>query len=139
MKINKNLTDIIKILTHNMVEIEQEVMGSSNFAELTQKQLHYLEVISALKNPNLSELAKELRLSKPSITAIVDKLIEAGFIRKVQFDEDRRVSHIHMTTKGKEIEKIHDNIHNSIAGLFVSKLNKEETRQIFNLLNKIFG
>lgn len=139
MKINKNLTDIIKILTHNMVEIEQEVMGSSNFAELTQKQLHYLEVISELKNPNLSELAKELRLSKPSITAIVDKLIEAGFIRKVQFDEDRRVSHIHMTTKGKEIEKIHDNIHNSIAGLFVSKLNKEETRQICNLLNKIFG
>ena len=99
MKEDYILTDIITILTTKIAKIEEKTVTESRFSELTGKQMHYLEVISNLNNPNLSELATELNLSKPSITAIIDKFEEKGFIRKVKSDEDRRVSHIHMAER----------------------------------------
>jgi DNA-binding MarR family transcriptional regulator len=137
MKEDYILTDIITILTTKIAKIEEEALAESRFSELTGKQMHYLEAISNLNNPNLGELATELNLSKPSITAIIDKFEEKGFIRKVKSDEDRRVSHIHMAERGKEIEKVHSKIHMRISNIFTSKLTKNELKSLINLLSKI--
>jgi len=51
------LTDIITLLTTEIAKIEEKTITGSRFSELTGKQMHYLEVISNLDNPNLSELA----------------------------------------------------------------------------------
>ena len=139
MKGDYVLTDIITILTAEIAKIEQKTITESKFSELTGKQMYYLEVISNLNNPNLSELATELNLSKPSITAIVDKLEEWGFIRKVHSDEDRRVSHLHMAEKGEEIERLHREIHRSISDMFTSKLTEDELKSLIKLLKKIVG
>ena len=137
MKEDYILTDIITVLTTKIAKIEEKTITESRFSELTGKQMYYLEVISSLNNPSLSELATELNLSKPSITAIVDKFEERGFIRKVKSDEDRRVSHIHMAQKGKEIEKVHSKIHMRISNMFTSKVTKDELKSLINLLRKI--
>ena len=137
MKEDYILTDIITILTTKIAKIEEEALAESRFSELTGKQMHYLEAISNLNNPNLGELATELNLSEPSITAIIDKFEEKGFIRKVKSDEDRRVSHIHMAERGKEIEKVHSNIHMRISNIFTSKLTKNELKSLIHLLGKI--
>ena len=137
MKEDHVLTDIITILTTEIARIEEKTITKSRFSELTGKQMHYLEVISNLNNPNLSELATKLNLSKPSITAIIEKFEEKGFIRKVKSDEDRRVSHIHMAEEGKEIEKVHRKIHMRISNMFTSKLTKNELKSLINLLSKI--
>ena len=137
MKENHMITDVITILTAKIAKIEQNTITESRFSKLTGKQMYYLEVISKLNNPNLSELAIELNLSKPSITAIVDKFEERGFIRKVKSDEDRRVSHIHMAERGIEIEKVHSKIHRRISDMLTSKLNQNELESFINLLNKI--
>ena len=137
MKEDYILTDIITMLTTKIAKIEEKTITESRFSELTGKQMYYLEVISSLNNPNLSELATELNLSKPSITAIVDRFEERGFIRKVKSDEDRRVSHIHMAEGGKEIEKVHSKIHMRISDMFTSKLTDHESKSLINLLSKI--
>ena len=137
MKEDYILTDIITILTTKIAKIEEEALAESRFSELTGKQMHYLEAISNLNNPNLGELATKLNLSKPSITAIIDKFEEKEFIRKVKSDEDRRVSHIHMAERGKEIEKVHSKIHMRISNIFTSKLTKNELKSLINLLSKI--
>ena len=137
MKEDYILTDIITILTTKIAKIEEEAFAESRFSELTGKQMYYLEAISNLNNPNLGELATELNLSKPSITAIIDKFEEKEFIRKVKSDEDRRVSHIHMAERGKEIEKVHSKIHMRISNIFTSKLTKNELNSFIHLLSKI--
>ena len=137
MKEDYILTDIITMLTTKIAKIEEKTITESRFSELTGKQMYYLEVISSLNNPNLSELATELNLSKPSITAIVDRFEERGFIRKVKSDEDRRVSHIHMAKRGKEIGKVHSKIHTRISDMFTSKLTDHESKSLINLLSKI--
>ena len=131
------LTEIVDILTRTMGEMESRVLSGSEFAELSMRQLHYLDLVDRLGHPTLSELAGALGVSRPSVTAAVAKLAEAGFVAKVASDEDRRVSHVHLAKKGHRIVKLHAAVHQSVADLFTDALTKQELRELVRMLNKV--
>ncbi|MFN7991109.1 MAG: MarR family transcriptional regulator [Candidatus Micrarchaeia archaeon] len=49
----------------------------------------------------MSEIGRRLHRSKPSMTALVDKLISQGMVRRKPDKDDRRVVRIAMTEMGK--------------------------------------
>ena len=132
-----NLLEVISILSNLIGQMEEASKEQFNLSSLTHTQLHYLENINRLGNPNITELAIHLKLSKPTVKVAVDKLIEKDYIFKVQSDEDRRSAHIHLTEKGKLINQMHDYAHRRIAEFLSQKLNKEELNQLVLLLNKV--
>jgi DNA-binding MarR family transcriptional regulator len=132
----ENLIDIVSKLSNLIVETEEAAKEQFNFLNLTHTQMHYLETIHFLDNPNITELASKLKLSKPTVKVAVDKLIEKEFVFKIQSDADRRSAHIHLTEKGKLINQMHDYAHKRIAESFVRKLNNEELATLTKLLNK---
>ena len=133
----KNLLEIISILSNLIGQMEEASKEQFNLSSLTHKQLHYLENINRLGNPNITELAIQLKLSKPTVKVAVDKLIEKDYIFKVQSDEDRRSAHIHLTEKGKLINQMHDYAHKRIAEYLSKKLIAEELNELVSLLNKV--
>jgi len=139
MSNNKDFIEIIEILSSKMEEIEIRVIEKSEFSKLTHKQIYYLFVIDEMHNPTLTELAQRLDLSKPSVTAIVTRLIDAGYITKVQSDEDHRCAHLHMTRHGSKISRIHDQIHQIIAEYLIKNLTSAEKKQFLAILNRVVG
>lgn len=133
----KNLTDMVAGLSRLMGQMEDTAKEQFNLADLTLTQMHYLEVISLLGNPNITELAQELKLTKPTVKVAIDKLIEKEYVFKIQSDEDRRSAHLHLTEKGKLINQMHDYAHKRIAEYIGNKLNSEEQVQLIGLLDKI--
>jgi len=131
------LTEIVDILTRTMGEMESRVLSGSEFAELSMRQLHYLDLVNRLGHPTLSELARELGVSRPSVTAAVAKLTDAGFVAKVASDEDRRVSHVHLAKRGQRMVRLHDEVHQSVADLFTNALTQRELRELVRMLNKV--
>jgi DNA-binding MarR family transcriptional regulator len=132
-----NLLEVISILSNMIGQMEEASKEQFNLSSLTHTQLHYLENINRLGNPNITELAIQLKLSKPTVKVAVDKLIEKDYIFKVQSDEDRRSAHIHLTEKGKLINQMHDYAHRRIAEFLSQKLSKEELNELVLLLNKV--
>ena len=132
-----NLLEIISVLSNLIGQMEEASKEQFNLSSLTHTQLHYLENINSLGNPNITELAIQLKLSKPTVKVAVDKLIEKDYIFKVQSDEDRRSAHIHLTEKGKLINQMHDYAHRRIAEFLSQKLSKEELDELILLLNKV--
>jgi DNA-binding MarR family transcriptional regulator len=133
------LTEIIEILTRTMGEMESRVLSGSDFAELSMRQLHYLDLVNRLGHPTLSELAQELGVSRPSVTAAVAKLVQAGFLVKVASDEDRRVTHVHLAKKGHHVVMLHDKVHQSVADLFAKALNRRELQALVRMLNNVIA
>ena len=133
----KNLTEIISVLSNLFGQMEDASKLQFNLSDLTHNQLHYIETISTLGNPNITELAAALKLSKPTVKVAVDKLIEKDYIFKVQSDEDRRSAHIHLSEKGKLINQMHDYAHKRIAESLSKKLNQEELNSLVEILNKV--
>ena len=131
------LEEVIANVSAYMGRMEEEAKEQYNFKELTLTQMHYLETISALVNPNLTELAAAMKLTKPTITVLVDKLIEKELVRKVQSDADRRNTHLHLTERGKLINQMHEYAHRRMAEEIEKKINGEEVVQLARLLEKI--
>ena len=124
-------------LSAYMGRMEDEAKEQFNLNELTITQMHYLEMISELANPNLTELAVAMKLTKPTVTVLVDRLIEKELIYKVQSDEDRRSTHLHLSERGKLINQMHEYAHRRMAEEIEKKINMDEAVQLKRLLEKI--
>lgn len=135
----QKLTDIVVSLSSMVGLMEEEAREQFNLSTLTLTQMHYLETIHSLKNPNLTEIALALNLSKPTVKVAVDKLVERDFLYRVQSDEDRRSAHIHLTEKGKLINRMHDYAHVRIAESIARKLNPKEQELFIQLVEKILS
>ncbi|MCX6237119.1 MAG: MarR family transcriptional regulator [Bacteroidia bacterium] len=131
------LEEIIAKVSAYMGRMEEEAKEQYNFKELTLTQMHYLEMISERENPNLTELAAAMKLTKPTITVLVDKLIEKELVYKVQSDADRRNTHLHLTERGKLINQMHEYAHRRMAEEIEKKIDTDEMGQLTRLLEKI--
>ena len=117
-----------------MEELAKDHFG---LQELSLTQMHYLEVMNSLQNPNITELASALQLTKPTVTVALDKLIEKEYLIKVQSDADRRTSHLHLTEKGRSINNMHEYAHRRFAELMTENLDADELKQLLALLEKM--
>ena len=133
----EKLIHIISRLSTSLGEMEELAKENFHFTELTHTQMHYLEVISSLHNPNITELAGEMKLSKPTVTVAVDKLIDKNYIYKVPSDEDRRNSHLHLTDRGKQINAMHEYAHERFSELIKESLEPDEMQPLIALLEKL--
>jgi DNA-binding MarR family transcriptional regulator len=133
----KDLEHIVSKLSNLFGQSEEEAKEQFHLLSLTHTQMHYLETINMLHNPNITELARNLKLSKPTVKVSIDKLIERDFLYKMQSDEDRRTAHLHLTEKGKLINRMHDYYHKRIAEHLSRKLSTQELETLVVLLNKV--
>ena len=135
----KNLNDIISKLSNLIGDMEESAKLQYNLSGLTNTQLNYLETIHLLDNPNITELATALKLSKPTVKIAVDRLIEKDYIFKVRSDKDRRSAHLHLTETGKLINQMHDYAHKRIAEFMSRKLTNEELNTLTSILDKVLN
>jgi len=133
----KELEEIMAKLTAYMARAEEEAKEQYGFNDLTITQMNYLEMICQLTNPNLTELAIAMKLTKPTVTVLVDRLIEKELIYKVKSDADRRSAHLHLTEKGRMINEIHEFAHKRMAAEIQKRINSDETVELMRLLDKI--
>jgi len=132
-----SLVELIEIITKLIADLEAEFIKQYQEEGFTARQIVYIDTINMLGNPNLGEIAKALKLSKPSVTAIVDKLASKGYIEKFQSDEDRRSFHVHLSAKGKKLVKMHGETHNKIVDMLQNNLDGKDLKNLVTILNKV--
>jgi DNA-binding MarR family transcriptional regulator len=131
------LVELIEIITQLIADLEAEFIKKYQEEGFTARQIAYIDTINMLGNPNLGEIAKALKLSKPSVTAIVDKLANKGYIQKFQSDEDRRSFHVHLSAKGMKLVKMHGETHNKIVDMLQNNLDSKDLKNLVTILNKV--
>jgi DNA-binding MarR family transcriptional regulator len=132
-----NLTEAISYISDLVEKVLEETISQADFTDLTQQQFRYLQVIFRMKNPTLTELARELDLTKPTVTVLADKLVEKGYIKRVKSDQDRRSMHLHIDKKGTKIEALREIAYERMAEKISSGLSETETAILTELLRKI--
>lgn len=117
--------------------MEELAREDHHLNDLTMAQMHYLEIINELENPNVTELATAMSLTKPTVTVAIDRLIQKGYVVKIQSDDDRRSSHLHLTKKGMQINTVHEQAHTRFVELMEEALEPDELEQLTVLLEKL--
>lgn len=70
---------------------------------VTGSQFFVLQKINAKGRLTVSEVADKLSVSLSAITALVDRLVQAGLVVRSRDEKDRRLVWLEATDKGKEI------------------------------------
>lgn len=89
----------------------------------------HVKVIFYLKkngSSSISEIAKNLIISKPNMTPIIDKLICEGMVNRYDDPNDRRILRIELTNKAHEFIKNREEIIKSALAEKISILNSED-------------
>lgn len=83
--------------------IRERTLDSWVKLNLTIPQLKSLFYISRHGRVNLSGLASGIRVTPANVTGIVDRLVEQGLLIRTADADDRRVSWLTVTDKGKAL------------------------------------
>jgi DNA-binding MarR family transcriptional regulator len=70
---------------------------------LTVSQLQYLDAIASMENATVTAVAGRLKVTKPSATTAVNRLIAQGYVRKNPSCQDGRVHFLELTAEGSEL------------------------------------
>ncbi|MFC3040969.1 MarR family winged helix-turn-helix transcriptional regulator [Virgibacillus xinjiangensis] len=72
---------------------------------VTLVQLQIMKLISEEPNMSLGELTQKMNLGKSTVSSTVERLVKAGYLKREQSTEDRRVVILNLTEVGREKQK----------------------------------
>jgi DNA-binding MarR family transcriptional regulator len=101
----------------------------------------YGNILTVLYNNNgklsMNEIGQLIGKDKSTITALVNKLSKLGYVKKEKCIEDRRVTYITFTEKGKSIEVKVNDISEKVNLIAYKNFSKEEKDIFLRLLKKM--
>ncbi|KRM04881.1 MarR family transcriptional regulator [Liquorilactobacillus ghanensis DSM 18630] len=90
-----NLTQILRLYEHRQNDPDFERLGAID--------VYYLEAIYQLKEPTIGMISRLLDQSTPNTNYHIKKLMKMGLIEKRLDDVDRRVTHLLVTDKYRQM------------------------------------
>jgi DNA-binding MarR family transcriptional regulator len=118
-------------------ECKDKVCDLHGVAEMTVKQINYLKIIDSCDNITFSMLAEKTKITKPSVSDLINKLKDFGCVYKEPCTEDKRVSFIRLTEKGINIAQHEETATKNLMKRMVDSLNEKEIKNLVQLINKV--
>ncbi len=85
----------------------------------------------------ISELAEKTQLSKSTLTSMLDRLEEAGHIKRIRHKRDRRTILIKLTEKDKNLQKPYNMVSDEMTKIFYRAFSHEEIDKFEGYLKRI--
>jgi DNA-binding MarR family transcriptional regulator len=137
MNIKSAVLETVEMISQLMGELESKAFEQEGFSDITMNQMHYLETIPKLGNPTSGDLADSLGVTRPSVSTIVKKLVDTGYLTKTKSKIDGRVYYLHLTDKGLRFNELHSEVHQILARRITENLNNNEIEDLAGLLGKL--
>jgi DNA-binding MarR family transcriptional regulator len=119
--------------------LDAELVSEHRITTRDYEVLLYLAQAPDQKLP-MSALAESTMLTRSGITRLVDGLVAGGFIERVAYPNDARVSYAQLTDEGlAKLRRAGCTHVRSIRRLFLEHFSPEETAQLASLLGRLPG
>lgn len=138
MEINQNnfLYSITKIRQSLFGFLESELL-KNNIQDIAPSYGDILYIIDSHGPLTLQEIARLASKDKSTVSSVIKKLEENGYVTKVKVDDDARFVKIKLTAKAKKIKTILWKISDDMNKRLFNGLSEEEKNSLFTILGKI--
>lgn len=104
---------------------------------LSQTEYAVLEVLYEHGKQTVHQIAGKVFLANGSMTYVIDKLVEKGFVQRSDCREDRRVVHVEMAKEGQTLmDDLHPQYKKIVEDLF-SDITEDEQKITVRTLNTV--
>ena len=87
----ETLNELLVTLFRDVMDIEQKVIITPEFKDITNNDMHVIEAIGIGEPKNMSSIARELSVTVGTLTIAMNSLVKKGYVERSRGLEDRRV------------------------------------------------
>jgi DNA-binding MarR family transcriptional regulator len=95
--------------------LEQKAIAGFHPVPLTLSEVHLIEVVGKSSETSMGEIAKQLRITLPTLTAALDRLVGKGMMLRNRNATDRRRVAVLLTEAGRLAYRRHKEFHDSMV------------------------
>ena len=106
--------------------------------EINPAQGRIMFVLWQTDNISINELAKQTSLGKSTLTSMLDRLEESGYVKRIPSKDDRRKTMIQRTEKDKSFQDLYVKVSKEMHDVYLKGFTDSETRQFETYLKRIF-
>ncbi|QYR19236.1 MarR family transcriptional regulator [Paenibacillus sp. sptzw28] len=85
----------------------------------------------------MKELAEYIHRTKPTVTVLVNKLVDCGYVIREKDASDNRITYIKLTQKGIDLQPLFKEISFRIREIMYGGFSEEEGKQLEYLLENL--
>ena len=111
MELDKALNTLLVKLFRDIMNIEEEVLISGEFTDITINDMHVIEAIGTGGPKPSSVVAKKLSVTMGTLTKSIDRLTRNQYVLRERSDEDKRLVLLSLTEKGIKADAHHQKFH----------------------------
>ena len=104
---------------------------------ITYTQFLILVAIHSLKSCPMSVLAKSMHVSMPTISGIVDRLVQGGYVKRAQSLKDRRQVMIELSYKGEMLIVQFQGVVGQRWNEVLKNLSSKDVESFFKIIQKL--
>jgi len=88
---------------------------------------------------SMKELAERIGRDKSTVTALVNKLMRAGYVSKEKDADDNRITYLRLTAKGRSLERYFDEISERLIATAFRGFSRKEREDIVKGIVKMLN
>lgn len=138
MKNDKYIVYFISRTKEKMIKFITENLKSNGLEHIIPSHGNILTVLyeNGQKMP-LNEISKKIGRDKSTVTPLVNKLVSLGYVKKISSIDDKRITFVELTDKGRDIQDKFDKISKQVYETAYKDFSEEEKKIFLSLLKKI--
>ncbi|WP_195940419.1 MarR family winged helix-turn-helix transcriptional regulator [Romboutsia sp. 1001713B170131_170501_G6] len=122
----------------NMIKFIENKLKENDLNDLIPTHGNILTALyESDKKLTMKEISKKIGKDKSTVTSLVNKLIDLGYVKKEKCTKDKRVTYISLTQKARNIEDKFNFISSQVKETAYKNFTKEEKEEFLRLLRKL--
>ena len=134
--------DVISLISKIREKVNRFIVSEMSKHGVEDIVTSHGDIIYALfekQSLTMAEIAEKIGRDKSTVTALVDKLVRLGYIKKEKSIEDTRVANVSLTLKGNELKPVFEAISKEVLEVFYLNISEKEKEELIRILNKIYN
>ncbi|NFV11854.1 MarR family transcriptional regulator [Clostridium sporogenes] len=130
---NIQLDEISQDLYDLLLKLNKKLLNPDELKRNFPLPPSHVKVIIYLKhngNCSISKIAKDLLISKPNMTPIIDKLISENMVTRYTDSRDRRIIRVELTEKGTYFIKTQEKLIKALLAEKISNLPVDDLKYL---------
>ena len=131
------VNDILVDIFNDILKVEHKAIDAFAPTPLTMSEMLIIEAVGKMTDLQMSEIARKLRVTLPTLTVSVDRLEEKGYIQRRRSDQDRRRVTIVLTPKGQKAFDDHAAFHAQMVDALFDNLGIDKMPVLMDSFSKL--
>ena len=133
----ETLNELLVTPFRDVMDIEQKVIITPEFKDITNNDMHVIEAIGIGEPKNMSSIARELSVTVGTLTIAMNSLVKKGYVERSRGLEDRWVVYISLSERGRKAYGHHARFHREMIESLTSDLSEDEMQTLVKALMKL--